>query len=87
MRIARFDDDRFGLVSGEVLHDVTGVVEQHLPPRRYPFPEIDVLVATLPQLRPALEAAARTAPAVPLASVRLRSPVANPGKIVAAPVN
>ena len=86
MRLCRFDDDRLGLVTGEEVRDITPVVE-HLPARRWPFPKGDPLIAALDELKPAISAEARRAPARPLAQVKLLSPVANPSKIVAAPVN
>ena len=86
MRLCRFDDDRLGLVTGEEVRDITPVVER-LPARRWPFPKGDPLIAALDELKPAISAEARRAPARPLAQVRLLSPVANPSKIVAAPVN
>ena len=58
-----------------------------LPALRWPLPDHDPLIAALPRLRPALEKAADAAPAIALASVKLKSPVANPSKIIAAPVN
>ena len=85
MRLCFFDDDRFGLVVGERVHDVTAVLET-LPAARYPYPRHDALLAALPRLQGAIMAAA-TGDGVPVGSVRLRSPVLNPGKIVAAPVN
>ena len=86
MRLCRFDDDRLGLVTGEEVRDVTPVVER-LPARRWPFPKGDPLIAALDELKPAIAAEAERAPARPLAQVKLLSPVANPSKIVAAPVN
>jgi len=86
MRLCRFDDDRLGLVTGGQVRDVTAVVER-LPARRWPFPKGDPLIAALDELKPAIAAEAERAPARPLAQVKLLSPVANPSKIVAAPVN
>ncbi|TPG59837.1 FAA hydrolase family protein [Roseomonas nepalensis] len=91
MRLCLFDDDRLGLVrrdpvAGDLVHDASAALEA-LPARRYPFPRHDLLVAALPALRAPILAAADAQPGRPLASVRLRPPVANPGKIVAAPVN
>ena len=85
MRLCLFDDNRLGLVRGDTVHDVTAALDA-LPLRRYPLPRHDMLVAALPDLRAPILAAADKA-GVPLASVRLHPPVANPGKIVAAPVN
>ena len=81
MRIARFDDNRVGIVRDDVIHDVTGALER-LPAHRYPFPRHDALIANLEILENAT-----TTRVVPLARVKLLSPVANPGKIMAAPVN
>lgn len=86
MRLCLFDDDRLGLVRGDLVHDATAALEA-LPARRYPFPRHDLLVAALPALREPILAAADAQPGRSLAGVRLRPPVANPGKIVAAPVN
>jgi 2-keto-4-pentenoate hydratase/2-oxohepta-3-ene-1,7-dioic acid hydratase in catechol pathway len=86
MRLCRFNDERFGLVVGDNVLDVTPALSG-LQARRYPFPEHDILIESLPSLRNAIEAVAKTAPARALKDVKLHSPVANPGKIVAAPVN
>ena len=90
MRICRFEDghsgERLGVVENGAVCDVTEVLDE-LPAVRYPLPRVDPLIANLHRLRPAMEARAVTAPRRPLEEVRLLSPVANPGKIVAAPVN
>lgn len=86
MKLCRFDDDRLGVVTGDEVRDVTAVIER-LPARRWPFPKGDPLIAALDDLRPAITEEAKRAPARPLAQVKLLSPVANPSKIVAAPVN
>jgi len=86
MKLCRFDDDRLGVVTGEEVRDVTPVIER-LPARRWPFPKGDPLIAALDELRPAISAESQGAPARPLAQTKLLSPVANPSKIVAAPVN
>ncbi|MCC6008400.1 MAG: fumarylacetoacetate hydrolase family protein [Rhodobacteraceae bacterium] len=86
MRFCRFDDNRLGVVRGDMVHDVTGVLEQ-LPPLSWPVPPGDHFFNHFDRLRPAMEAAADAAPGRPVSEVRLLSPVANPGKIIAAPVN
>ncbi len=86
MRFCRFDDDRLGVVKGSMVHDVTAVLDA-LPALRWPVPRGDHFFNHFDALRPKMEALAETVPGVPVASVRLLSPVANPGKIVAAPVN
>jgi len=61
---------------------VTPVLER-LPARRWPAPAGDALIAGLRGLLPWLEAARASAPLLDLERVRLRSPVANPGKVIA----
>jgi 2-keto-4-pentenoate hydratase/2-oxohepta-3-ene-1,7-dioic acid hydratase in catechol pathway len=86
MKICRFNDNRLGLVAEDGVRDVSAVLAK-LPSSSYPFPRHDVLIASLESLRPEIEKLAKSAKPVPLASVKLLSPVANPGKIIAAPVN
>lgn len=86
MKICRFDDDRLGLVSGADVIDVSAALEA-LPPVRWPYPPGDALAAGFAQLAPAIAEAAKRGVRRPLAQVRLRSPVANPGKIIGAPAN
>ena len=86
MKICRYDDNRLGLVTDDGIRDVSAVLAK-LPAVTYPFPRHDALIAHLAELRPEIERIARSARAVPIASVRLLSPLANPGKIIAAPVN
>ena len=87
MKLCRYDENRVGVVLDDGIHDVTQALDA-LPSQRYPLPSHDILIAGLGGgLRPALEAAARKAPATPVEKAKLLSPVANPGKIIAAPVN
>lgn len=86
MKICRYDDNRLGLVQGEAVHDVSAVLRE-LGPFSYPLPRFDPLVANLARLKGKIEAAAKSAKPIALDRVRLLSPVANPGKVIAAPVN
>ena len=86
MKLCRFGKNRLGVVEGETVRDVTGALDV-LPAPRYPFPTHDVLIANLGKVVARVGEMLPGAPAVPLASVTLLSPVANPGKIIAAPVN
>jgi len=86
MRLCQFDDNRLGLVEGEMVRDVTSVLDR-LPSRRYPFPQGDDFIAALPSLRDAITAAARGGSSKRLSEVRLLSPVGNPSKVMGAPVN
>ena len=86
MQICRFNDNRLALVEGESVKDVTAALDA-LPSSRYPLPTHDVMIANLPKLREAITAAAKNAETLALTDCKLLSPIANPGKIVAAPVN
>jgi 2-keto-4-pentenoate hydratase/2-oxohepta-3-ene-1,7-dioic acid hydratase in catechol pathway len=86
MKLCRFDDGRLGLVEPGQVRDVTAALDV-LPAYRYPLPPFDPLIANLDAVIARVRTIASHAPAVPLRSITLLSPVANPGKIVCAPVN
>lgn len=86
MRLCIFDRQRLGFVEGNSVHDVTAVLDR-LPAHRYPLPDFDPLVAALEDLRPYLLQEAARAPAIDVDAVTLLSPIANPGKLIGAPVN
>jgi 2-keto-4-pentenoate hydratase/2-oxohepta-3-ene-1,7-dioic acid hydratase in catechol pathway len=86
MRLCRFDNDRLGLVDGDNVRDVTAALDV-LPRHTWPLPRFDPLIAHLPAVRARVESISASAQRRPLAAVRLLSPIANPGKILAAPVN
>jgi len=86
VRFCRFDNDRLGVVEQGLVRDVTTVLDQ-LPAFRYPLPLGDAFISALPTLRERILVTALSAKAIPVSGVRLLSPVANPSKVVAAPVN
>ena len=86
MRICRYEDERVGLVQDGAIRDVTAVLEA-LGSFAYPLPKYDPFVAKLGSLKHRIEETARRARPVPVDRVKLLAPVANPGKIIAAPVN
>lgn len=86
MKICRYDDNRIGLVQGDQVHDVSAVAAE-LGTFPYPLPRFDPFIASLAKLKGKIEALAKGARAVPVDRVKLLSPVANPGKVIAAPVN
>jgi 2-keto-4-pentenoate hydratase/2-oxohepta-3-ene-1,7-dioic acid hydratase in catechol pathway len=86
MRFCRFNDNRLGVVRDELVHDVTAVLDG-LPALRWPTPPGDHFFNHFDALRPQMQARADQVPGTSIESVKLLSPVANPGKIVAAPVN
>jgi 2-keto-4-pentenoate hydratase/2-oxohepta-3-ene-1,7-dioic acid hydratase in catechol pathway len=86
MKLCRFNGGRLGLVDGEEVTDVSAAL-QALPSQRYPFPSHDVLIAHLNELRPGIVEAARTGQKHAASAVHYDPPVANPGKIIGAPIN
>lgn len=86
MKICRFDENKLGVVRHGEIYDVTSALDV-LPAMRYPLPLGDPFIAALTSLRDNISTLAKHAPALPISSVRLLSPVANPSKIVGAPVN
>jgi 2-keto-4-pentenoate hydratase/2-oxohepta-3-ene-1,7-dioic acid hydratase in catechol pathway len=63
------------------VRDVTEAANR-LPAQRWPLPPGDLLIEGLDSLREEIERLARSAPLIPRSSVRLLSPVANPGKFI-----
>ena len=86
MKFCRFDDERLGLIDGNKVRDVTAALDV-LPRCSYPLPQHDIFIANLEAVTTRARAVAKDVRALPLESVTLLSPVANPGKIIAAPVN
>jgi 2-keto-4-pentenoate hydratase/2-oxohepta-3-ene-1,7-dioic acid hydratase in catechol pathway len=86
MKLARYDDDRLGVVRGELVHDVTAAQTEIRASAPYAM-KGDAVIAALAQWRARIEEMAAKAPGRPVSSVRLLSPVARPSKLVAAPTN
>lgn len=86
MKLCRYDDDRLGLVEGEEVLDVSGALEA-IPAQRWPIAPGDPLISHLGRVTERALVLAKAAPRRKLSSVVLKSPVANPGKIVNAPIN
>ena len=86
MKLCRYDNDRLGIVRGELVHDVTAAQTEIRNAAPYDM-KGDVVIAALPQWRERLERLADQAPGKPLAQVRLLAPVARPTKLSCAPTN
>ncbi len=86
MKICRFNGGRLGVVQDGEVFDVTSVLDL-LPAQRYPLPQKDLLIEALPQLKVPLRQAMTNAKRYAVADVSFLSPVANPGKIIGAPIN
>ena len=86
MRLCRFGENRLGIVDADGLRDVTAALEV-IPASRYPFPSGDMLIGNLEKVSARARELAKGAAPVAIDSVRLLSPVANPNKIIGAPMN
>jgi len=86
MRLCRFGNGRLGLVEDSQVRDVTAALDV-LPAYRYPFPPYDLFIANLDKVVEQVRTIAPSAERIPLTGLQLLSPVANPSKIIGAPVN
>lgn len=86
MKICLFDDHRLGVIEGFEVVDVTAALATIGAPT-WPLPAGDWVISNFDRLLPALRDVVRTARRFPLGSVKLLPPVANPGKIIGAPIN
>jgi 2,4-diketo-3-deoxy-L-fuconate hydrolase len=86
MKICRFDDDKLGLVQDDEVLDVSAALDA-IAPQKWPYRHGDALIAHLPAVLERAQTLAARASRRKLSAVRLRPPVANPSKIVNAPIN
>src|SRR6202789_4064918 len=86
MKLCRYDDDRLGVVRGDLVHDVTEAQTEIRKSAPYAM-RGDAVVAALAQWRERLERMADKAPGKPIAQLKLLSPVARPSKLTCAPTN
>ena len=86
MKLCRYDDDRMGVVIGDMVHDVTAAQTEIRAATPFTA-KVDPVIAVLPQWREGLETMAKSAPGKPISQVKLLSPVAKPPKLLAAPTN
>lgn len=86
MRLCCFNEARLGLVTDDKIVDVTSAID-FLPQHHYPFPNQDLFIANLDALKAKIELVAQKARSFNLDDVAFLPPVANPGKLIAAPVN
>jgi 2-keto-4-pentenoate hydratase/2-oxohepta-3-ene-1,7-dioic acid hydratase in catechol pathway len=86
MKLCRYDDDRMGVVRGNMVHDVTEAQTEIRKSAPYAM-KGDAVIAALPQWRERIERMADKATGKPIASVKLLPPVARPTKLTCAPTN
>ena len=99
MKLCRFNyatlRGALGIVENDLVFDISSVYE-HLPPQRYPLPQYDLFIAELPRLmgtdessliRLALAQAKAASSGFALKDVTFLAPIANPSKVIGAPIN
>jgi len=86
VKICRYDNNRLGIVEGDEVLDVSKALSV-IPQPGWPVPPGDPLILNLKRVLAAAKKLAPRAKRKPLAKVRLRAPVPNPGKIIGAPIN
>ncbi len=86
MKICRYDNNRLGIVEGDEVLDVSKALAV-IPRQGWPIPQGDPLILNFKRVLAAAKKLAPRAKRRPLAKVRLRAPVPNPGKIIGAPIN
>lgn len=86
MKLCLFNDHRIGVAVGEEVVDVTEAFAAISRPT-WPYPQSDWVIAHFDEVREKVEKLSGAGVRVPLSGVTLRAPVANPGKIIGAPIN
>jgi 2,4-diketo-3-deoxy-L-fuconate hydrolase len=86
MLLCRFNKQRLGVVVGDVVYDVTEALDI-LPCVNWPLPVGDMMIGNIGKICGRIADILPGAKGVSVKSVSLYSPVANPPKIVGAPVN
>jgi 2,4-didehydro-3-deoxy-L-rhamnonate hydrolase len=86
MKLCRYDDDRLGVVRGDLVHDVTEAQTEIRKSAPYAM-KGDAVIAALPQWRERIERMADKAAGKPIAQLKLLPPVARPTKLTCAPTN
>ena len=86
MRLCRYNDNRLGLVEGDRVADVTAALDA-IPQYIWPLPPGDLLIRHLDAVRARVADVAAGADRIAVADANFLSPVANPTKVIGAPVN
>jgi 2-keto-4-pentenoate hydratase/2-oxohepta-3-ene-1,7-dioic acid hydratase in catechol pathway len=86
MRLCRYGQAKLGLIDGANMWDVTQALDV-LPSYRYPFPIGDPVISNLDKVLERANEIAKEMTAVAAEGLQFLSPVANPSKVIGAPVN
>jgi 2-keto-4-pentenoate hydratase/2-oxohepta-3-ene-1,7-dioic acid hydratase in catechol pathway len=84
MKLVSFDDYKIGIVHDDKVIDVSDLAGA--APGQWPSVAMNHLIADFPALKTKLDSAT-TRPGVPLATVKLRTPVPGASKVIAYPIN
>lgn len=85
-KICRFGANKLGIVEGDVVIDVSSALEV-LPSVRWPVPPGDLLIQHLDAVVAAALSVVKKGKKHPIKDVKFLSPIANPSKLIGAPVN
>jgi 2,4-diketo-3-deoxy-L-fuconate hydrolase len=85
-KICRFNENRLGIIEGDIVIEVTEAL-QVLPSVRWPIPPGDLLVENLNSVIAAAQPLLGHGKRYDIDTVKFLSPVANPSKLIGAPVN
>jgi 2,4-didehydro-3-deoxy-L-rhamnonate hydrolase len=86
MKICRFNDNRIGVIRGDTVHDITSLFLSLGEPG-WPYPPYDWIIGNFPRVQVQIDPFLPRATTFSLSEVTLQAPVANPGKIIGAPIN
>ena len=86
MKLCRFDNDRLGIVQDDDVLDVSKALAV-IPQQSWPIAQGDPLILNFRRVLAAAKKLAPKAKRRKLDKVKLLSPVANPSKIIGAPIN
>jgi 2-keto-4-pentenoate hydratase/2-oxohepta-3-ene-1,7-dioic acid hydratase in catechol pathway len=86
MKLCRYNDNRLGVVEGDELIDVSEALEA-IPETGWPRPPGDAFIASLDNIKLLVGTLRKWGFVQRHASVEILSPVANPTKVIGAPVN
>ncbi|MCP3705639.1 fumarylacetoacetate hydrolase family protein [Paraburkholderia sp. CNPSo 3274] len=86
MKICRFNDNCIGVIRGDAVHDITPLFKSLGEPG-WPYPSYDWIIGNFPRVQVQIEPFLARATTLALSEVTLQAPVANPGKIIGAPIN
>lgn len=86
MKICRFNDNRIGVIRGDTVYDITPLFKSLGEPG-WPYPTYDWIIGNFPRIQVQIEPFLARASTFALSEVTLLAPVANPGKIIGAPIN